>query len=204
MVLKDCSRCMVYTPQGKVLAEAAVIHTRDFISLYFEMTMGDTRMITTVDFYDDRVGLVRGICELVIHRNPAFPEMPQRWMADCTIREVKGTLQRQQDIRARVNIETSFASERHGAFYGVIRNISAGGLYVTTKQPLDRDEMITFQYAFRTARRTFQARTIRARRLHDEYGYGCGFVDLSDTAEAVIREYVYRVLKEKDKERDRT
>ena len=40
---------------------------------------------------------------------------------------------------------------------------------------------------------------IRGKRIGDrEYGYGCRFVDLSDNAEAVIREYVFRVLKEKD------
>lgn len=33
MVLKDCSRCMVYTPQGKRLSEARVIHTGGSVSL---------------------------------------------------------------------------------------------------------------------------------------------------------------------------
>ncbi|MCI8465838.1 MAG: PilZ domain-containing protein [Lachnospiraceae bacterium] len=202
MVLKDCSRCLVYTPQGKPLTEAVVIHTRDYISLYFGgLGMRDVRMRTTVDFYDDRAGMIRAICELVIHRNPTFPEMPQPWMADCTIQEVKDSLQRQKDIRARVNIATSFSSERHGTFYGVIENISAGGLYVKTKQPLDRGEMLTFQYSFRTAMRTFQVRAIRGKRIGDDYGYGCCFVDLSENAEAVIREYVYKVLKERDKGR---
>ncbi|MCI8550000.1 MAG: PilZ domain-containing protein [Lachnospiraceae bacterium] len=202
MVLKDCSRCMVYTPQGKPLCEASVTHTRDYISLYFDLSsMRDIRMYTTVDFYDDRVGLVRAICELVVRRNPAFPGMPQPWMAECVIKEVKDSLQRQKDIRAKVHIETSFASERHGAFYGVIENISAGGLYVVTRQPLDRNEKISFQYTFRTAMRTFQASVIRGKRMGDEYGYGCCFVDLNENAEAVIREYVYKVLKERDKKR---
>ena len=200
MVLKDCSRCMVYTPEGKRLEEAQVVHTKDYIYLYFEnLNMRDARIYTTVDFYDDRVGLVRAICELVVHRNPSFPDTPCLWMADCTMKEVKGQLQRQQDIRARVHIEIGFESEYHGLFYGVIENISAGGLYITTKQQLERDEMISFQYSFRSAKRTFKARTIRGKRIGDrEYGYGCRFVDLSDNAEAVIREYVFRVLKEKD------
>lgn len=203
MVLKDCSRCMVYTPEGKRLSEAAVIHTKDYIFLYFEgMNMRDARVYTTVDFYDDRVGLVRAICELLVHRNPSFPEAPYLWMADCTIKEVKGTLQRQQDIRARVNIDVGFESENHGSFYGKIKNISAGGLYLVTKQPLDRNEKISFQYTFRAAKRTFLARTIRGRRVgNEDYGYGCRFIDLSENAEAVIREYVFKVLKEKDQGR---
>ncbi len=200
VALKDCSRCMVYTPQGKVFGEAAVVHTKDFVSLYFDSpTMKDQRLYTTVDFYDDRIGLVRAICELVIHRNPSYPTMPQFWMADCKMKEVKGTLQRQKDIRARVNIEIGFDSAKHGHFYGTIENISAGGFYLVTSQPLDKHELLTFQYAFGSGKRTYQARTIRAQRLRDrEYGYGCFFVELTDNAEAAVREYVFKVLKTKD------
>ncbi|MCI8513227.1 MAG: PilZ domain-containing protein [Lachnospiraceae bacterium] len=201
MVLKDCSRCMVYTPKGKPFGEAAVTHTRDYVSLYFDLyEMRDMRMFTTVDFYDDRVGLVRAVCELVIHRNPSFPDIPHPWMANCVIKEVKDVLQRQRDIRAKVHIETRFESEHHGSFYGTITNLSAGGLYVEAGQPLNRDERISFEYNFRSVSRTFHARTIRAKRLGDiKYGYGCSFMGLSDNAEASIREYVYRVLKERDK-----
>jgi len=162
--------------------------------------MRDARFVTTVDFYDDLRGLVRAICELIIHRNPTYPNMSAPWMADCEIREVKGVLQRQQDIRAQVSLDTNFASERHGAFHGVIRNISAGGLYVTTSQPLDRGEMIAFKYKFRNVERLFQARTVRGTRIGDiEYGYGCVFVNLSDNAESTIREYVYKVLRDREK-----
>lgn len=200
VALKDCSRCMVYTPQGKVFGEAAVVHTKDFVSLYFDSaTMKDQRLYTTVDFYDDRIGLVRAICELVIHRNPSYPTMPQFWMADCKMKEVKGTLQRQKDIRARVSIDVGFESARHGHFYGIIENISAGGFYVVTGQPLDKNELISFQYAFRTTVRTYQARTVRAQRVGDQkYGYGCVFVGLTDNAESAVREYVFKILKKKD------
>ncbi|MCI8505816.1 MAG: PilZ domain-containing protein [Lachnospiraceae bacterium] len=202
MVLKDCSRCMVYTPQGKPLGGAEVMHTKDYISLYFEISgLQDVRMRTVVDFYDDRVGMIRAVCGLVIRRNPTFPATPHPWMADCEILEVKDSLQRQQDIRARVDINIGFDSERHGPFYGTIENISAGGFFVKTTMPLDRNERISFQYSFRTAVRTFQAKVIRMQRIKDEYGYGCCFLDLNENAEAVIREYVYKVLKEREKKR---
>ncbi len=199
MVLKDCSRCMVYTPKGKRFAEAEVKHTRDHISLYFDDYLRDTRFLTTVDFYDEQAGLVRAVCELTIHRNPAYPKMPQAWMADCIVREVKDVVQRQQDIRARVHIEVSFKSEFHGTFYGVISNISAGGLYVVTRQPLNRDERIAFKYSFGKVERVYQARALRAKRTGDEYGYGCCFIGLTDNAEATIREYVFKTLKDKER-----
>lgn len=202
MVLKDCSRCMVYTPQGKTLGTAEVVHTRDYITIYFDISgLQDVRMRTVIDFYDDRVGMIRAVCELVVRRNPSFPSMPYPWMADCKILEVKDSLQRQQDIRARVKMDMGFTSETHGFFYGVIENISAGGFFMKTAMPLDRNEMVSFQHSFRTALRTFQARVIRMQRLGDEYGYGCRFVDLNENAEAVVREYVYKVLKEKERKR---
>ena len=35
MVLKDCSRCMVYTPTGQRLSEARVVHAKDSVTLFF-------------------------------------------------------------------------------------------------------------------------------------------------------------------------
>ena len=35
MVLKDCSRCMVYTPKGQRLSEARVVHAKDSVTLFF-------------------------------------------------------------------------------------------------------------------------------------------------------------------------
>lgn len=205
MVLKDCSVCLVYTPKGKRFAEALVVHTKDHVTLYFsDYKLHDERMLTVVDFYDDQAGLIRALCSLLIRRNPAYPNMPMPWMADCEIIEVGSIIQRQQDIRAKVHLEVNFNSEKHGFFHGVIRNISAGGLYVTTSQPLDRDELISFPYRFRKIERTFYARTLRAKRVGDiEYGYGCRFVDLSDSAEAVIREFVFKTLKDKERGKKR-
>jgi len=95
MVLKDCSRCMVYTPQGKRLSEARVIHTGDSVSLFFaDYGLKDARFRSRVDFYDDQAGLIATVCELVLHRNPSYPDMPEPWMAKCRVQDVLEVVQR--------------------------------------------------------------------------------------------------------------
>lgn len=203
MVLKDCSRCMVYTPQGVRMSEAGVVHTKEAVTMYFDnYKLHDARFTTRVDFFDDQAGLIITASEMVIRRNPKYPEMPQPWMADCKILDVKEIVQRQRDIRAKVYLEVEFTSEKHGSFYATIRNISAGGMYITTTQQLERNEQIAFKYCFRTLERRFEAVALWGKRVDGgRFGYGCRFVRLTAGAESAIREFVYKKLLEKEKEK---
>lgn len=139
MVLKDCSRCMVYTPKGQRLSEARVVHAKDSVTLFFsDYKFQDSRFQARVDFYDDQCGLIVAKCEVTIRRNPAYLETGEPWTADCRILDVKNVVQRQRDIRAKVYLEVEFELGNGRHFYGTIRNLSAGGLYMTTVQPLKR------------------------------------------------------------------
>ena len=89
-----------------------------------------------MDFYDDQCGLIVAKCEVTIRRNPAYLETGEPWAADCRILDVKNVVQRQRDIRAKVYLEVEFELSNGRHFYGTIRNLSAGGLYITTVQPL--------------------------------------------------------------------
>lgn len=67
MVLKDCSRCMVYTPKGQRLSEARVVHAKDSVTLFFsDYKFQDSRFQARVDFYDDQCGLIVAKCEVTI------------------------------------------------------------------------------------------------------------------------------------------
>lgn len=203
MVLKDCSRCMVYTPKGVRLSEARVVHTKGSVSLFFDnYKLKDARFHSRVDFYDNQAGLIICLCETTIRRNPYFPEMKEPWMAECRILDVKDIVQRQRDIRARVCLELGFTSEKHGKFFGTIKNISAGGMYMTTTQPLEQNEVITFSYSFRNLERPIEAVPLWVKRVEGgRYGYGCQFRHLTDGAEAAIRSFVYKKLMEKEKDK---
>lgn len=201
MVLKSCTRCLVYTPKGTKFAEARVVHTKDGVTLFFDnYKLKDARFHARVDFYDEQRGLMASKCELVIRRNPGFPDMKEPWKADCRIQEVMKIVQRQKDIRASVYIETTFRSKGCHSFYGTIRNLSAGGMYITTTQPLNKHEKIEFTYSFRTLERRYEAVILWGKAAPGgRYGYGCRFVHLTDSGEIAIRSYVYKKLMEQEK-----
>lgn len=198
--LKDCSRCAVYTPKGEKLLEARVVHSGQEVTIYFpSYSLSDKRLKTRVDFYDERQGLVMTLSEVLVRRNPDYPEMPEPWLADVTILETKRVVQRQKDIRVKVDIETTFErAEGLGVFRGTIQNISAGGVYVATRQPLQRGEHIFFSYIFRTLERPFELEVIRIERPESGgYGYGCRFIGLTDGADSAIRGFAYKKQQEK-------
>lgn len=203
MVLKDCSRCMVYTPEGQRMSEARVVHTRDSISLFFpDYKFRDARFQGRVDFYDDQCGLIVSKCELLIRRNAAYLETGEPWTADCRILDVKNVVQRQQDIRAKIYLEIEFTLDSSRSFYGTIRNLSAGGMYITTIQQLKKGDVISFSYSFRTLERTFRAIILWGKRVEGgRYGYGCRFAKMTYGAEAAIRSFVYKRLAEKGKDK---
>ncbi len=203
-ILKDCSRCAVYNHKGKRLAEARVVHTNNKICLYFsEFSLSDGRFKTRVDFFDERRGMVMTLSEVVIRRNPAFPEEDEPWIGECVILDVKQVVQRQKDIRVKVNMDMKFKRCSDGTeFFGTIGNLSAGGLYVITKVSLLKGERIGFSYNFRTLERPFEAEVLRVGQAGEKgYGYGCRFLGLTDGGEAAIRGFVYKKQKEKGAER---
>lgn len=203
--LKECSRCCVYTPQGDRLPEARVVLSKQGITIYFpSYSLEDKRLRTRVDFYDERLGLVMTLSEILIRRNPAFPKMEEPWMGEVKILETKRIVQRQKDVRVKVNMEVLFdKAADQGSFYGTIRNISAGGFYLTARELLERGEHIFFSYRFRTLTRRFEAEVLRREGRKDEgYGYGCCFVGLTDGADAAIRSYVYKKQQEKRMEKE--
>lgn len=198
--LTDCSRCRVYTPKGERLSEARVVCSdQGEVSIYFpSYSHADKRLRTRIDFFTQTQGVVITLCEVLMRRNPAFPAMPEAWMADVKILDVKQVIQRQQDIRCKVDINILFElAPGKGGFFGTIKNISAGGFYMTCPRPLEKGECIFFSYTFRTLERRFEAEVIRRERLKGGgYGCGCRFIELTDGAESAIRGYVYKKQQE--------
>lgn len=200
--LEGCTRCRVYTPKGKSLAEARVVCTNDDkVAIYFmDYTLSDSRMRTRVDFFTVRQGLVMTLCEVTLRRNPAFPQMLEPWMGEVKILEVKQVVQRQQDIRCKVKMEVLFdRASGKGSFMGTILNLSAGGFYMTCRKPLEKKDQISFRYTFRTLERRFEATVIRYEKRSDgTFGYGCRFINLTDGGDSAIRSFVYKKQQEEN------
>lgn len=196
MILKDCATCAVYDTEDTLLFKAKVRCEEDRITLYFDveedLDLSDTIEQTRVDFYDNRLGYVKSICDLVLKKN-TDPYMLESIAADCTILQLVETVQRQKDLRVNVEADIEFVSMEHGRFHGIIHNISGGGLYITCGIPLKYGDEFEFRYTFIKREHEIRARVLRTVTVKDGcYGYGCQFINLKNVAEKDIRQFVYR------------
>lgn len=57
-------------------------------------------------------------------------------MADCDVLETYEVFQRQKDLREKVHMPVDATTEYGQAFSGTVQNISAGGIFLVTAQPL--------------------------------------------------------------------
>lgn len=196
MVLKECSACTIYRDADELRIRSRVELTDNRIMLHFELEEGDvlepeTRGIN-IDFYDNQVGFVKTLCNLRVEKN-VDPWILEPWVADCTIIEVVEILQRQKDLRVRLEQEMDFQSVRHGHFKGIIQNISVGGILLSTKMPLSLNEQFEFSYCFLKKEQRIRVVTIREQKLGGgALGYGCQFLNLTNAAERDIRQFVFR------------
>lgn len=202
-LLKDCERCKVYGTNDTPLTYARVQTTRNDILLYFKSPyLKDARVKLKIDFYDDRSGIMRCLCELVIYRNPDFPKIPELWMADFRVLDIFKRVQRQKDVRVKVYLEAEFYTEGRRLFFGTVQNLSAGGLYLRAQQRLKDRERIIFKW--REGRIEKDIRCVVTRReapFKGLYGYGCQFLDLPKEVDEDLRHYVYEKRKERKQKR---
>lgn len=204
MIFKDCKKCKVYTPNGTLYSEGRVEIGRKEVYIYFNnYKLSGTKFRSRVNFFDTQLGVVQAVCMLSVHKNPKYPSVIEPWMADCQILDVMGSVQRQKDVRVETDIDLNFYTKAYGSFYGELKNISAGGAFLSTVHPLSKNEIVTFEYAFQEKKRQFQMMTLWVKRLNaGKYGYGCKFINLSESEEADIRAFVYRKQKE-DEEKEK-
>lgn len=200
-MLKDCEDCLVYGTDNRPLAKARVeVLDEKRVMLYFHNDkLRSVRIRVFVDFYDRQLGVVRCYCEMNIQKNMQLSRVKAPWLADCAIISVQDTFQRQKDLRVDVDLRVEFISERETFFSGAIKNISAGGIFLVTLQPLRKNEQFLFRHHFSSPEQfEVRSRVVRIGSLvNGEYSYGCQFMGLSIEAESVIRKFVYAKQKER-------
>ena len=199
MVLADCSKCQVYLPKEKKVIEGRVeLFLFVLIRLYFsDYQLGDGRLKTAVRFFDGQRGLVDMDCELVFRRNN-YSQRGEPWIADCTmLNQKREALNKRGQVRVRASIEIWGKAEKHGDFPATIRDVSTGGVYISTIQPLSLHEMFAFHANFDGGDRAYTARVVRGKREADSrYGYGCRFLKMSEQADAAVGAYVFKKMQE--------
>lgn len=126
------------------------------------------------------------LAEVVMRKNPAFPESPYPWIGVCDIREVLRIVQRQNDVRVSVAMELPFVKEKEKDdeeelhFFGIIRNLSAGGIFMETNVALKEDDIVRFHYRFDKMDRELKLVVVWIKAGENgRYGYGLRFLRMS-------------------------
>ena len=205
MVLVDCHKChiLVNVGQQQQKLEGRVAHKKDVVKIYFNtQNLKDVRIKTKAIFYDDYQGILSATCELVIRRNFSTTSDKEPWMADCTILDMKRAEQNLRSaVRIKTDIDTEFASSHHGNFRATIKDLSVGGMQLSTSQLLHRNERLAFNWTLGGTPRKIDAIVIRGWAQPDgKYAYGCRFVNLSDKTESAIGSYLFKRQQEIRKE----
>ena len=118
MVLRDCNRGMVHWPEEDRNLPVDVELQGEEIFLYFKgYKFQDSRFVSEIDFYDKQQGMIVTLAEVVMKRNPAFPDSPYPWMGICDVKEVLRVVQRQNDVRVSVAMELPFVKEEELKVY---------------------------------------------------------------------------------------
>lgn len=196
-IMKECVKGVLYTPDGREWP-VRVENSDDSLTIFLnDYTGHGTQFGTRVDFYDEVMGIIQTECEVRIHENHDHPEVPEKWIGSCIINNVVKITQRHLDVRVDVDIHTTFESSTLGKFEGTIKNLSAGGLLLLTEKEIPENSVLGFSYAFRRLERPFIIRVMHCRRkTHEGSYYGCVFINLSERAEAAIRGYVFRKMRD--------
>ena len=202
MVLRDCKKGMVHWPEGDRNIPVLVEKNGDEILLYFKgYKFQDTRFVSEIDFYDLQKGMIVTLAEVVMRKNPAFPESPYPWIGVCDIREVLRIVQRQNDVRVSVAMELPFVKEKEKEdeeelhFFGIIRNLSAGGIFMETNVPLKEDDIVHFHYRFDKMDRELKLIVVWIKAGENgRYGYGLRFLRMSLGEESEVRNHVFRLI----------
>ena len=154
-----------------------------------------------VKFYDPSLGVLT--CRCVLSGPMDLPE--DMLSLRCDIVEQLEQLQRREDVKVTVNVPIMLHAERRpGELYiplkgwpAMVRNISAGGVYVSTDLSLSAGREIEFEFNETGEKVHLMARILRVEDLTEQpnqpiYGYGCKFVCLSARSENQLRNYVFR------------
>lgn len=203
MNLEQCQKAEIYEfDNDRMICEAGVeTGPAGGVLLTVPRIVEFTSKTYRVKFFDPTLGVLT--CRCVLSSPMDMPD--NTWSVRCEIKEQLEQLQRRQDVKVYTDVRIMLHVERRpGDSYipltgwpAVVKNISAGGVYLQTDLSLNVAREIEFEFLETGEKLHLMARILRVedkteRPSEPLYGYGCKFVCLSARAENQLRNYVFR------------
>lgn len=186
--LKSCERALVYGTDKKPLSSARVLDTGFTVYLFLaNRSLRKAKIKVYVDFYSTTQGVIRCICGLNIHRNQQIGNPQEVWAADCKVLKRVSVIQRHKDFRVPVTMPVLFLTGAGVLSKGIIKNISAGGIFIVTNQILKNGDKFSYDMVLNDSQCMVKAQVVYGRQISGSYGYGCSFCDLPEHVIRTIR-----------------
>lgn len=195
--LRHCTKAEIYDDQGELICEARVsTDSMGGLLVTVPRTFDyQSRGVCRTIFFDPLLGLVT--CRCVFSSPLLLPE--QMVSLRCQIIEQLSSNQRREDIKLPLASPTTVTLDDPDAVPApaVIRNISAGGVYLTTPLKADAGDKLLFIFheAGKDIPLTAEVLRVEDRSLYSSRpiaGYGCRFTELPTLYENQLRGYVFR------------
>ena len=189
----------VFDSEGVLLGQAKVdgrVGAQE-ISLYVDDATVDGITLTfMVTLENDAFGLVTYRASLnSFGRSREYLEYPYKVNAELL--EMVGVAQRRDEFKVKTSISTTFRKfddENEGKYCAEIRDLSASGAFFVSKEELECNDVVEFDFDALENPFTVQAEIVRVNPIEDgTIGYGARFVNLPEGHRAKIRMYVYNV-----------
>lgn len=146
----------------------------------------------TIRFLDSTLGVVTCLCKLT---SPLLTPDKKFMVYRCQVLEQLSQEQRREDIKiplsAKVQVNHPFSGKSAS---GVLRDISASGVYLITGLAVQKGEILTFTLQLEGISIPLTAEVLRAELWPQKegYGYGCRFVRLLPQYETQLRAYIFQ------------
>lgn len=196
-ILENCPIAKISTPTDEEGYKAEVSLTpskqiRLKLENSFNLEMPQTCEVT---FYNHIVGVIKCRCKL---ENEFEQIRNDNIYLKCEILDVLEMKNRRDDLKVPLNEKIKiFIGKEH--FFANAKNYSAGGIYFTCGTYLKKGERIHLIIETLNKNLVLSAEVIRCEKIEEGLlGYGCKFVELSNKTEAELRNYSYKIQREKN------
>lgn len=202
----------IFTLGKEFIGRAVVMsNTKDIAILavdqdVFEELISELNIV----FYDEIKGVVSTICSIIRYHTPISKR--DTYTFTCKIMEVIDVLQRRADVYARLDMDIDllkvkaikdFQGQKSIHFeekpvLARLKNISAGGMHFISEEEMKEGTLLSFglNRLFDT-NESVMMEILRTEEVENKkkfsFGYGCRFLNLTNSVESQIRQYVYQM-----------
>jgi len=206
-MIKRCKSASIYDRNKNLLCNVNV-YLDDEENLMLSVPKSfDPEFQETYDimFFDPVLGITPCVCELT-QIEPVSEDMDSY---SCNVLQKNEPIQRREDLKVPVNITIKMfvldqpiggIIDLDNPVKAVMKDISAGGVFVITDEPIEAGKYIRFRFSGGRMPVLLTAKILRVMDLTGKnekykFGYGCQFCNLTKNDEMQVRSYVYKVEK---------